>query len=158
MALVIVYIVPVKKTRVRKNGDPKMMTEIQRNELAEQIISELVKHAQQNGYSVNETNNPFLGTAFDIAYEIENPNEYNLNIAIEKARQNGCFESMKIRKFETEFPNPNEYIIARNENSRIGIFFDDSFGWCGEGYKKISRNEVPLNWFCNYQIFCEQDI
>ena len=135
-----------------------MMTEDQRNELAEQIISELVEYAQQNGYSVSEFSNPFIGTAFDIAYEIENPEEYNINLAIEKAHQNGCFESMNVRKFETEFPNPSEYILARNENGCIGIFFDNSFGWCGNGYKKISRNEVPLNWFCNYRIFDEQDI
>lgn len=135
------------------------MTETERNTMTEQIISELVNWAQEQGYyPVSETSNPFAITAFDIAYEIENPKEHNLATAIERCKEEGCFKNLKIRKFETEFPNPAEYIIAMNENGTLGIFFENSFGWCGNGYKRINQNQIPKNWFANYEIFNEWSI
>lgn len=43
-----------------------MMTDTERNELAERIADELTDWAVLHGYDVNDE--PFIGTAFDYAY------------------------------------------------------------------------------------------
>lgn len=136
-----------------------MMNDNERNELAEKIADELTEWACLHGYDVNDM--PFIGTAFDYAYSdsISSTDDYNFLDALELAQDNGVFDNMRVREFDNEFPNPDEYVLAMNEsNGKIGIFYDGSYGFCGDGYKKISRPDVPLNWFDNYQIFNEWNI
>ena len=136
-----------------------MMTDTERNELAEKIADELTDWAVLHGYDVNDE--PFIGTAFDYAYAdaMDNVDDYDFLDALDLAQDNGVFDRLNVREFDNEFPNPNEYVLAMNDNDgKLGIFYDDSFGWCGASYRKINRNEVPLNWFDNYRIFNEWDI
>ena len=48
--------------------------------------------------------------------------------------------------------------IAKAGSGRIGIFFNDSYQYYEDKWRKIDRDEVPLDWFTDYIAFTDWDI
>lgn len=133
-----------------------MMATKECNKLADDIVDELTDWSELHGYDIDR--NEFLDVALDIAYTIDNPDEFDFLDALHRCQNDGIFSDRYLREFESEYPNQSEYVLAQNGDGRIGIFFDDTFGLCGRGYKQIRHEDVPLNWFKNYQVFDYWDI
>ena len=132
------------------------MNDNMRYELSDKCINELVEYAHEHGFNVGWE--PFSNVAFDYVYgHIDNTEDYNFDDLLALAKKSGVFDTLKPYEFDKYITEPYE-VLAMDKNGKIGIFYDGSYNFCGDGYHKISREDIPLNWFDNYQIFSEMDI
>lgn len=126
----------------------------------DKALTDLVGWARHHGYDPHSNGCEFLDTVIDyVADSMDEPEDYDFTKVLYKAQDDGVFEKLRTRDFDKEFP-PDEqnYIITMSDSGRIGIFFDDSYPYYEDKWRKIDRDEVPLDWFRRYTIFTEADI
>lgn len=90
---------------------------------------------------------------------MKKPEDYDFVEVLQKAQDDGVFETLRIRDFSRECPiDGPKCTIGISDSGKVGIFYDGSYGHCGEGYREIGRDEVPLNWFTDYAVYTSWDV
>ena len=126
----------------------------------DKALADLVGWARRHGYDPHSNGSEFLDTVIDyVTDSMDEPDDYDFTKVLYKAQDDGVFEKIPTRSFDEEFP-PDEqnYVIAMSDYGRIGIFFDDSYQYYEDKWRKIDRDEVPLDWFTDYVAFTDWDI
>ena len=130
------------------------------DKIIDKAITDLVGWSRRHGYDPHGNGLEFLDTVIDYMTDsMDEPDDYDFAEVLQKAKDDGVFEKIHIRNFDEEFP-PDEqnYVIAMSSDGRIGIFFDDSYQYYADKWRKIDRDEVPLDWFTDYVAFTDWDI
>lgn len=130
------------------------------DKIIDKATTDLVMWSRRHGYDPHSEGLEFLDTVIDyVADSMYEPEDYDFDELLQKAKDDGVFEKLHIRSFDEEFP-PDEqnYTIAMSGDGRIGIFFDDSYQYYEDKWRKIDRDEVPLGWFTDYVAFTDWDI
>lgn len=132
------------------------------DEIIDKAIDELVEWSQLHGYDPKGSgfSSEFLDTAADYVFgSMEKPEDYDFSDVLQKAKDDGVFETLRIRDFNKEcLIDGPKCTIGLSDSGKVGIFYDGSFGHCGEGYREIGRDEVPLNWFTDYAVYTSWDV
>lgn len=126
----------------------------------DKALTDLVGWARRHGYDPHGNGSEFLDTVIDyVTDSMDEPDDYDFTKVLYKAQDDGVLEKLRTRDFDKEFP-PDEqnYVIAMSDSGRIGIFFDDSYPYYEDKWRKIDRDEVPLDWFTDYIAFTDWDI
>lgn len=78
---------------------------------------------------------------------------------MQKAQDDGVFKTLRVRDFNKECPiDGPKCVIGLSDSGKVGIFYDGSYAHCGEGYREIKRDEVPLDWFRRYAVYTRLDV
>lgn len=128
------------------------------DDIIDKAIDELVEWSRLHGYDPKGPE--FIGPAAAYVFDsMEKPEDYDFAEVLQKAQDDGVFDGIRIRDFNKECPiNGPKCIIGISDSGKVGIFYEDSYAHCGEGYREIGRDEVPLNWFTNYTVYRRWDV
>lgn len=126
----------------------------------DKALNDLVGWSRRHGYDPHSDGREFLSPVIEyIAESMEKPEDYNFDEVLNKTQDDGVFDKLQTRDFNREFPpNEQDYIIAKAGSGRIGLFYGDSYPYYEDKWRKIDRDEVPLDWFIDYVIFTDWDI
>lgn len=128
----------------------------------DKALTDLVGWSRRHGYDPHSNGLEFLDTVIDYMTDsMDEPEDYDFTKVLYKAQDDGVFEKLHTRNFDEEFPPPDrqqDYVIAMSDSGRIGIFFNDSYPYYEDKWRKIDRDEVPLDWFTDYVAFTDWDI
>lgn len=90
---------------------------------------------------------------------MEKPENYDFTEVLQKAQDDGVFDTIRFRSFDRECPiDGPKCTIGISDSGKVGIFYDNSFVHCGEGYREIGRDNVPLDWFRRYAVYTSWDV
>lgn len=128
------------------------------DDIIDKAIEELVEWSRLHGYDPKGPE--FIGSAVSYVFDsMEKPEDYDFAEVLQKAQDDGVFETIRTHNFDRECPiNGPKCVIGLSDNGKVGIFYDGSYAHCGEGYREIGRDEVPLNWFTNYVVYTSWDV
>lgn len=128
------------------------------DDIIDKAIEELVEWSRLHGYDPKGPE--FIGSAASYVFDsMEKPEDYDFAEVLQKAQDDGVFETIRTHNFDRECPiNGPKCVIGLSDNGKVGIFYDGSYAHCGEGYREIGRDEVPLNWFTNYVVYTSWDV
>ena len=130
------------------------------DKIIDKALTELVGWARRHGSDPHGNGSEFIDTVIDYMTDsMDEPDDYDFIKVLYKAQDDGVFEKLRTRDFDKEFP-PDEqnYVIAMSDYGRIGLFYGDSYMYYDDKWRKIDRDEIPIDWFTNYIIFTESDI
>lgn len=132
----------------------------QADKIIDKAITDLVGWSRRHGYDPHGNGCEFLDTVIEyVTDSMDEPDDYDFTKVLYKAQDDGVFEKLRPRNFDEEFPpDKQDYVIAMSDSGRIGIFFDDSYPYYEDKWRKIDRDEVPLDWFTDYIAFTNWDI
>lgn len=132
----------------------------QADKIIDKAITDLVGWSRRHGYDPHGNVCEFLDTVIEyVTDSMDEPDDYDFTKVLYKAQDDGVFEKLRTRNFDEEFPpDKQDYVIAMSDSGRIGIFFDDSYPYYEDKWRKIDRDEVPLDWFTDYIAFTDWDI
>ena len=128
------------------------------DDIIDKAIEELDDDTRLHGYDPKgpEFIGPASGYVFD---SMEKPEDYDFAEVLQKAQDDGVFETIRVRSFGKECPiNGPKCVIGLSDSGKVGIFYDGSYAHCGEGYREIKRDEVPLDWFRSYAVYTSWDV
>lgn len=128
------------------------------DDIIDKAIEELVEWSRLHGYDPKGPE--FIGSAASYVFDsMKKPEDYDFVEVLQKAQDDGVFETLRIRDFSRECPiDGPKCTIGISDSGKVGIFYDGSYGHCGEGYREIGRDEVPLNWFTDYAVYTSWDV
>lgn len=128
------------------------------DDIIDKAIEELVEWSQLHGYDPKGPE--FIGPAAAYVFDsMEKPEDYDFAELLQKARDSGVFDGVRTRSFDKECPiDGPKCTIGISDNGKVGIFYEGSYAHCGEGYREIDRDEVPLNWFMDYTVYRRWDV
>ena len=132
----------------------------QADKIIDKAITDLVGWSRRHGYDPHGNGCEFLDTVIEyVTDSMDEPDDYDFTKVLYKAQDDGVFEKLRTRNFDEEFPlDKQDYVIAMSDSGRIGIFFNDSYPYYEDKWRKIDRDEVPLDWFTDYIAFTDWDI
>lgn len=128
------------------------------DDIIDKAIDELIKWSHLHGY--DPKGSEFIGPAASYVFDsMEKPEDYNFAEVLQKAQDDGVFDGIRTRSFDKECPiDGPKCTIGISDSGKIGIFYDGSYAHCGEGYREIDRDEVPLDWFRRYAVYTSWDV
>lgn len=126
----------------------------------DKALTDLVGWARRHGYDPHSDGREFLSPVIDyVTDSMEKPEDYDFAEVLQKVKDDGVFDELQTRDFDREYPpKEQDYIIAMSGYGRIGLFYGDSYPYYEDKWRKIDRDEVPLDWFVDYAIFTDWDI
>lgn len=131
------------------------------DDIIDKAIDKLVEWSRLHGYAPKGSgfSSEFIGLAAAYVFDsMKKPEDYDFAEVLQKAKDDGVFETIRFRSFDRECPiDGPKCTIGISDSGKIGIFYEGSYAHCGEGYREISRNEVPLNWFMDYTVYRRWD-
>lgn len=128
------------------------------DDIIDKAIEELVEWSQLHGYDPKGPE--FIGSAAAYVFDsMEKPEDYDFAEILQKAQDDGVFDDIRTRSFDKECPiDGPKCTIGISDSGKVGIFYDSSYAHCGEGYREIKRDEVPLDWFRRYAVYTSWDV
>lgn len=128
------------------------------DDIIDKAIEELVEWSRLHGYDPKGPE--FIGPAAAYVFDsMEKPEDYDFTEVLQEAQDDGVFDTIRFRSFDRECPiDGPKCTIGIFDSGKIGIFYDGSFGHCGEGYREIGRDEIPLDWFRRYAVYTSWDV
>ena len=132
------------------------------DDIIDKAIGELVEWSRLHGYDPKGSgfSSEFIGPATAYVFDsMKKPEDYDFAEVLQKAKDDGVFEMIRVRSFDKECPiNGPKCVIGISDSGKVGIFYEGSYAHCGEGHREIDRDEVPRNWFTNYTVYRRWDV